>query len=98
MYYDKYKEERGDGDYICPKCNRGFWTLRKKQNSPVSKTHWVIHACVFCIDNNAAKGMGKSYLRNWKENKNTEALDSFGNNPLTLLERFRARIRYITEE
>jgi len=98
MYYNEYKEKHGDGDYICPTCSRGFWTLRRKQKSTVSNTHWVIHACVFCIDNNSAKAMGKSYTRNWKENMNTEALDSIANNSLAQLERFKARIRYLTEE
>ena len=90
-------ETKEIGDYVCKTCNRGFWTLSRERDATTSAV-WVRHACVFCIDANAAKQIGKAYTRNWKENSNTEALDSIVTCPLTRLERFRARIRYLTEE
>ena len=97
MYNDK---DRTPGDHVCPQCNRGYWTLRPKQ-SPMNEAQWVIHACVFCIDNNAAKAMGTSYARIFKEHRSTEALDDLffrTNDALTQIARFRARIRYLTED
>jgi hypothetical protein len=86
------------GDHICKKCDRGFWTLHQRQKGTAN---WVVHACVFCIDNNAAKVTEEAYLRVWKEHRSTEVLDAyfvFDNNALTQNARFQARIRYLTEE
>lgn len=88
------------GDHICPRCNRGYWTLKQKDARPNS-AHWVVHACVFCIDTNAAKATENSYTQIWKEHRSVQVLDDVFmriNSPLTQMARFRARIRYLTEE
>lgn len=88
------------GDHICPKCNRGYWTLIQK-TSKLNSANWVVHACVFCIDNNAAKATENSYTRIWKEHRSAEVLDDVFmdvKNALAQIARFQARIRYLTED